>query len=99
MMLNYPGTDGEYPMNGVYTPLAPVACQSPTNYHQQERNFPSDQVTSVSGDQGYLFPQKGSENVKRFSVNNLLQLANCTNPDPRPTGEDHMLIFIRTVYF
>uniref|UniRef100_A0A1B0GJQ4 Homeobox domain-containing protein n=1 Tax=Lutzomyia longipalpis TaxID=7200 RepID=A0A1B0GJQ4_LUTLO len=86
-MLNYPGSDGEYPMNGVY-PVAPVSCQPSVNFHGQERNFPSsDQVTSVSGDQGYIFPSKGSENVKRFSVNNLLQLANCTNTDPRTTDD------------
>ncbi|XP_055716519.1 paired mesoderm homeobox protein 2-like [Phlebotomus papatasi] len=86
-MLNYPNGDGEYPMNGMYTPTAPVPCKPPTNYHPHDRNFPSDQVTSVGDQTGYLYPAKGSENVKRFSVNNLLQLANCTNPDTRSTDD------------
>lgn len=76
-------------MNGMYTTTAPVPCQPSTNYHPHDRNFPSDQVTSVGDQAGYLYPAKGSENVKRFSVNNLLQLANCTNPDTRSTGENH----------
>lgn len=32
---------------------------------------------NVSGAGGNYLGQKGSENVKRFSVNNLLQLASC----------------------
>ncbi|XP_059621099.1 paired mesoderm homeobox protein 2-like [Phlebotomus argentipes] len=86
-MLNYPGSDAEYPMTGIYTPTAAVPCQPPS-FAPHDRAFAGDQVTSVNGDQGYIFPQKGSENVKRFSVNNLLQLANCTNADPRPAAED-----------
>ncbi|GAB0093826.1 hypothetical protein DMENIID0001_090070 [Sergentomyia squamirostris] len=89
-MLNYPGTggDGEYAMNGIYSPTAaPISCQPSNNFHPHDRAYNSEQVTSVSGDQGYIFPTKGSENVKRFSVNNLLQLANCTNSESR-SAED-----------
>lgn len=37
----------------------------------------SSEVASIDGDTAFMHPQqKGSENVKRFSVNNLLRLAN-----------------------
>lgn len=40
----------------------------------------SSEVASIDGDTAFMHPQqKGSVNVKRFSVNNLLQLANNNN--------------------
>lgn len=45
-----------------------------------ERYFESDpNQTTESSLFPFVVPSKGSENVKRFSVNNLLQLAQCTS--------------------
>lgn len=54
-------------------------------------NNSNSEVTSIDGDSAFLHQQqqKGSENVKRFSVNNLLQLAsnNCrVLPNDRLAG-------------
>lgn len=47
---------------------------------------------NVSGTGGNYLVQKGSENVKRFSVNNLLQLASC-NGGGNSRGQGNFFFF------
>lgn len=51
-------------------------CDHPKDYLQTTINYNESDERSTLETMGNYLQQKGSENVKRFSVNNLLQLAN-----------------------
>lgn len=47
------------------------------DHHSSSNHNNNNNNNSVIDSETFLLNHKGSENVKRFSVNNLLQLANC----------------------
>lgn len=54
---------------------------------REPKNYCSHTSAAIEDDQATFAEHKGSENVKRFSVNNLLQLANnCRAEDHRLAG-------------
>lgn len=56
-------------------------------YFKNDGNTVGLNNNSVSGTGGNYLVQKGSENVKRFSVNNLLQLASCNGGGGNSRGQ------------
>lgn len=69
--------------------------KSPWNQDQQQsiatnedpKNYCATSTATIGNDQTTFLAHKGSENVKRFSVNNLLQLANnCRSDEHRLAG-------------
>lgn len=74
----------EYNMGTLHNQLAGPALNqdSRTEDHNNHRMFGQNATDQQHISSTTIYPfmsDKGSENVKRFSVNNLLQLAQCSN--------------------